>query len=432
MGFTINEVQFYEAVIDTAGDLIIVCDTEGRILRYNQACEQISGYNFDEVQGRHIWEVVHEPANVEPLKALFPNADWSSPGLRQRFESFWITRDGRRRRISWIVTFLSNEEGEAQYAIGTGTDITRQRIMEERLQKSEAELQSIFENANGIIYTLSPEGKFIFVSQGWEEILGHKINEVRGQYFDRFVHPDDIAVCRNFLGNILITGEAQKGVEYRVQHCDGKWRWHTSSGAPVKDENGKPIYYVGLAVDITERKIAEDALYESERRFRDLLENIKLVAIVFNTEGNLIFCNDFLLALSGWELDEIKGKNWFETFVPIEYRERDKKNVKHSLENKTAPAYTESEIFTRTGKRRIILWSNTLLLDINGNPTGYASIGEDITERRLAEEKSKELLNKLELANKELKEFPLISRSRVLLHRIILLSPVLVKISLSV
>jgi two-component system sensor kinase FixL len=276
---------------------------------------------------------------------------------------------------------------------------------EERLRESEAELRIIMKNANGIIYSLSREGKFIFVSPGWTETLGHAVGDVKGRSFECFVHPDDVNLCIKFVKKLMSTDEPQKGLEYRVKHLNGSWRWHTSSYTAVKDEAGNRLYYVGIAIDITERKQAEEALVESERRFRVTLENVKLVAAMLDNQNRITFCNDFLLQLLGWKREEVINRDWFDTFVPPDVRERDRHIIDKSLVRGIAPNFGESELLTRSGERRIILWNNTILLNPDGSSAGFAVIGEDITQRRAVEKRSHELMHELESTNSELKDF---------------------------
>ncbi|PKM77900.1 MAG: hypothetical protein CVU90_04075 [Firmicutes bacterium HGW-Firmicutes-15] len=402
-----EERNLNAALLDTAGDLIVVCDQDGRIVRFNQICEQITGYTFDDMKEQYIWEAVTAPEDVEYTKSLFSlekGANWDSPGLKLKFTNHWVTINGKYRLINWTLTFLVNEKGSTTYVIGSGTDITQQRIMEDRLRNSEAELRIIMENVNGVIYALSSEGYFTFVSPGCMDIIGHKVVEVEGHSFESFVHPEDLYTCRSFLKKVNFKGEAQKGLEIRIKHRDGSWRWHTTSIAAVKDKNGNPTYYVGISVDITDRKQAEEAFRESEQRFREMLENVKLVAVILDNQGRLTFCNDFLLKLSGGKREEVINRDWGETFVPQDIRERDMRIIKTSLERRVAPSYGESEIQTKSGEHRTILWNNTLIINPDGS-AGFASIAEDITERRIAEKRSQELLLELQSVNQELKDF---------------------------
>lgn len=401
-----EERNFNAALLDTAGDLIVVCDHAGRIIRFNQICEQLTGYSFDDVKGRYIWDLA-APEEINTTKAMldYTDADWYSPGLKKNYENHWLTKDGKRRLISWTVSFLFNEEDFVYHSISAGTDITRQRIMEERLRDSESELRSIFENTNGIIYAISQDGRFSFVSPGWTDTLGHAVSEIVDRPFEHFIHPDDIHICRNFVNRGFSTGMPQESIEYRIRHQDGSWHWNTSSGATVKDRIGNPLYFLGIAVDITDHKHIEEALRESERRLGEILENVKLVATIMDNQCRITFCNDFFLQMLGRKNEEVINRDWFNVVVPPELRERDSRVIKGSLERGVAPYYGESEILTSSGECRTILWNNTLLRNPDGSPAGFAGIGEDITERRAAQKRSQELMQELEFTNQELKDF---------------------------
>jgi len=128
------------------------------------------------------------------------------------------------------------------------------------LRESEEKFRSLVTNSYDILYTLTGEGVFTFVSPAWTALLGHPVTEVEGRSFQEFVHPDDLPGCLEFLGRVLATGERQEGVEYRVRHIDGSWRWHTSSAVPGRDRVGQVIGFEGAARDVTERRQAEEAL----------------------------------------------------------------------------------------------------------------------------------------------------------------------------
>ena len=129
----------------------------------------------------------------------------------------------------------------------------------------------------------------------------------------------------------------------------------------------------------------EQALRELERRFREVLENVQLVAVTLDTAGNITFCNDFLLELTGWERAEVLGRNWHATFIPPDLRDRAWHLFQNDIAHNTIPAHHENDIQTRQGERRCISWNNTILRDPQGRLIGSASIGEDITARREAD-----------------------------------------------
>jgi len=175
----------------------------------------------------------------------------------------------------------------------------RQRA-EEALRASEERLRNIVENADEIIYTLSSDGVFTFVSPAWTRLLGHGVPEVEGHHLEPFVHPDDVLACVAFLDKVMTTGQPQRGIEYRVKHRDGTWRWHTSTGAAVKDAQGRPLYYVGMAQDITERKRSEQvqaAIYRISEAAQTAQNLDELFHSIHAIIGELMPARNFYIAL---------------------------------------------------------------------------------------------------------------------------------------
>ena len=137
-----------------------------------------------------------------------------------------------------------------------------------------------------------------------------------------------------------------------------------------------------LLAEIQERTRAEEALRVAEKTFRNLLETIQLVAILLDCEGNVTFCNDYLLNLTDWGKEELLGKNWFDLFIPDNKRERAKMAFSSIIEGKREVLYSEDSIVTRGGSERLISWNNAVLHDLEGKIAGTASIGIDITEQK--------------------------------------------------
>jgi len=230
---------------------ITALDT-GNYVDINDACIEIFGYKKDEIIGRSAVDL-----------GIYLSLDQRNTVLEMIKENGYIrnVEIPFRCKSGQIRTLLSSMHTiiveNSPYLLGVFRDITDLRIMEERLRKSEAELRTIFETANGIIFTLSPEGKFMFVSRGWTKRLGHDISQVEGCLYKSFIHPDDVSLCTRYFETVMLTGESEKGVEYRAKHQDGSWRWFVCSGAAVLDDEDNRLYAVGIADDITERKQAE-------------------------------------------------------------------------------------------------------------------------------------------------------------------------------
>ncbi len=126
-----QERNFIAGILETVGALITVLDQEGRIVRFNRACELTTGYKLDEVRGKHIWDFFLLPEEVERSKAGLVHLITDCSG--HECQSHWVTRDGATRLITWSCLSLSQDDGPPQYIIATGIDITEREHLERAL-----------------------------------------------------------------------------------------------------------------------------------------------------------------------------------------------------------------------------------------------------------------------------------------------------------
>jgi PAS domain S-box-containing protein len=130
-----KERDFIDAVLETAGALVVVLDREGRILRFNRACEQTTGYSSEEVMGRYVWDLFVIPDEVVGVKAVFERLRGGEP--RSDYENYWRGKDGFLRRISWSNTVIADSSGKVDYVVSSGLDITDFKAMQEQLRRTE-------------------------------------------------------------------------------------------------------------------------------------------------------------------------------------------------------------------------------------------------------------------------------------------------------
>lgn len=150
-------------------------------------------------------------------------------------------------------------------------------------------------------------------------------------------------------------------------------------------EFGGASVLVASVRDVSAGVKALEALSESERRFRETLETVNLLAIRLSSDGSITFCNDFLLRLTGWSREEILGRNWFDLFIP-ETHPLTRLIFTAGMECGSIPVHYENDIITKSGERRFISWNNTVLRGLDGETVGASSIGQDITEKKRADE----------------------------------------------
>jgi PAS domain S-box-containing protein len=140
-----------------------------------------------------------------------------------------------------------------------------------------------------------------------------------------------------------------------------------------------------LRTDYDHRR-AEESLRESERRFSDTLTNIEMIAVMADINGDITFCNDYLLRLTDWQREEAIGRNWYEMFLPEDEKKRVREILGEADLTGDVTVHMENEIKTRSGERRLVKWTNTTLRGLDGKVIGLAALGDDITERKRAEE----------------------------------------------
>jgi two-component system CheB/CheR fusion protein len=267
-------------------------------------------------------------------------------------------------------------------AVWTIDDITQRKQMELDLRQSEEKFRSFVENANDVLYSLSPEGIFSYVSPNWVDKLGHDPSEVVGKSFNRFVHEDDVPLCQEFLERVIATGQKQEGVEYRVRHKDGTWRWHTSNAAAIRDESRRITSYVGIARDITERKEAEEALRIAQAQLESVFDAaMPLVAIDMQrtiTRVNAQFCE-----MLGLEADQVVGRKCHDVWEG-EYCHTKSCLMCRALRE----GRRESHETTRTlpdGRQRSYLVAASPYRNAQGQIVGIVECFNDVTERNQME-----------------------------------------------
>jgi PAS domain S-box-containing protein len=169
------------------------------------------------------------------------------------------------------------------------------------------------------------------------------------------------------------------------EHQDGHLTWTRHQNIPIYNESGEPVAIKGTAHDITRYRQLENALYEEHSYFLEALEKSNLLTVGLDIQGHILFCNDNLLDLTGWEREEVLGKNWFEQFLPADVQQSVIAVFQRSIRSDVIESPYENDILAKDGTTHQIYWNNTIVHDEQGNIIGTASIGEDVTEYKRIE-----------------------------------------------
>src|SRR6266850_297996 len=247
--------------------------------------------------------------------------------------------------------------------------------------RSDEMFRAVLESSAAAVFIIE-DGHVRYANEAASALTGASAAELVDRAFlDRF-HPDSHDIVRHRV--LKAPSPAVAGLRYEARLTGADDRWVELTGRTL-DFGGHPASLV-TAFDVTERRRAEEAMRESERRMRDILETVQLVAVLLDREAVITYCNPFFLELVGYEEEDVIGREWFAAFVPEEDRESGRATLRDRMQLGAVAAHEETAIVTRHGDRRVVAWSNTVLRDWTGEVSGTASIGADVTDRRRAEE----------------------------------------------
>ena len=253
-----KQLAHFSAIISSSQNAIIGKTLDGLVTSWNPGAERLYGYTAAEMIGQPISNLTPQDRPDEIATLLSRLGD---SGHMEQYDAVHRRKDGTLVDVSVTLSPIKNNEGKITGASSIAHDITSRKRAEELIRENEERLTSIIHNAAESIFTMSLDGVFTFVSPVWTRLLGHDVSEVQGQQIAQFIHPEDLAECQAAMTKGLVTGEPEHRT-YRIRHKDGSWRWHRTAGSLVKDRDGRPAYFVGVAEDVTERMRAEQGLRE--------------------------------------------------------------------------------------------------------------------------------------------------------------------------
>lgn len=386
-----NEEKFRGA-FDYSSIGMALVRPDGRWLQVNRSICDIVGYSEPELLAIDFQTITHPDDLEKDLE--YVRQMLSGEINSYQMEKRYLHKLGHVVWAMLSVSLVRDGQHEPLYFISQIQDITDRKRAEEASRESEERYRELFANANDLIYTHDLNGNFTSLNKAGERITGYTLDEALKMNIASVVVPEHLERARRMIAR-KAAEDVSTVYELDIESKDGR-RVALELSTRLIYSEGAPLGVQGIGRDITERKRSEEALSESERRFREMLENIQLIAFMLDTQGNLTFCNDFLLHTTGWQREDVIGRNWFELFIPVDQREVIENIFVEMISHGKITPHMENEVQTRTGERRLISWSNTLLRDAEGKVIGTTSIGQDVTERAEAEQRTLASMQQLE------------------------------------
>ncbi len=366
---------FSDTILETTSSPIMVLDAQGRIVRFNRACEQLTGYTAPEVIGQPPWEQLVPVSESEAVQQTLQALLQRSPPTRFDpvpeppiiCEQIWQTRTGEQRIVTWSHAILRDPEGIAIHVICTGIDETERRQAEracqasqtayrelatqlearvaertctlaaintrleeaiaagqchaDALQATQAQLQFLLTASPAVLYRCRavPPFNTITISDNFERIFGHSIQQCMdsSSLWADNVHPDDRATV--FAAADVAFADPTTAIhhqEYRFRHADGHYDWVRDEFRILRNAAGQPEELVGCFIDIGSRKHTEQQLQETNAMLSALFDAIPESIFAINQAGTIFQVNATAAQRLGSTPAQLLGTCLYDAFAP--------------------------------------------------------------------------------------------------------------------
>ncbi|MEQ8172061.1 MAG: PAS domain S-box protein, partial [Candidatus Eremiobacterota bacterium] len=385
-------LEKYKVLFESFPLGISITDKNGKIVDTNKESERLLGISYDDHTVRKYnspdWQIIRTDGTPMPAEEYASVRAMKENHLVENVEMGIVKDNGN---ITWIsVTAAPIPIEQYGVAIAYG-DITWRILAEKALRESEEKLRAIFNIANIGIAIIDKTGRFVMFNNWWIEILGYDREEMINFTNLDITYPDDKETSRAWFLKIVQGKIESYRLEKRFVKKDNSVFWGDLSVSSIKDKDNKVTNFVGIVTDITERKLAEEALIKEHYKTQMYLDIAGVMLLVLDRDGNITMINKKGCAILGYTEHELTGRSWFDTCLPGGIKE-DVRGVFQQLVNGNMypVEYYENSVLTKSGEQRIIAFHNAFLRDSSGQITDILSSGEDITERKLKEKELEE------------------------------------------
>ena len=380
---TLNKMQqFQESVITNANVWISVLEPDGTLLVWNDAAEAISGYKKTGVLGkRTVWKQLY-PDN-EYRKKVTGNIQRiiRRDTFLENFETEIRCADGTKKIIVWNTRGQRDIKGIITSYIAIGRDITAQKSAEFRAGESSRFLAAMIDTLPIPVFFKDMNGSYLGCNTPFEEYIGIKRDQLIGKTaYD--ISPKDLADRYTEADRQIFENPLPQRYETQVQYADGSRHDVIFYKAPFFNNDGSVGGLIGAYLDISERKLAEEALQESETFNRGLVENLPDYIAVYGLDGKILYLNPSSARALGYDADTLVGTHVL-TYIAEEYHDTVKAKMAIRQKEGDASPY-EIDMITRDGLRRSVIVKATPI-QYRNNPAILLLL-IDITERKQAEE----------------------------------------------
>ncbi len=396
----------YRTIIEQSSEGILLVDSEGTVIECNRADELILGIPREEIIGKRTWEIFQpfQHGNREAENAADAPRMVTLDSRRNRSLGFGnstevvVTRNDRKTLVLQQSVFPIRTEGGLRIGVIL-QDVTRRKENEEALRRSEEKFSRVFHTSpDSITITGLLDGKYLDVNEGFTRITGYRPDEVIGRTSGDLDIWVDHTERENLVLGLKQSGEVT-GLDGSFRRKDGSEVYALLSARIISIEHQDCLLLI--ARDVTERRRAQEALRESEERFRSVFEHAAVGICYASLDGNLLRVNNALCKITGYSDTEL-------TTMSFRDLTTDDGSVAGidpigTMLGEGIPSFTLMRQYKhKTGRAIWVNMTISLIRNAAGQPTSFIGIIENITERKKAEEEIEKSLHEKELLLKEI------------------------------
>jgi len=389
-----QEMKFTNALLESIPGYLYVYDDAGRLIKWNNKHEKMTGYTADELSQMTMdkWFEGEDAVNVaNAVKEVFETG-------YGEVEANLLTKGGGKLLIR--SNGVRMEIAGKTYFTGVGLDISKQRENEDAIRRSEAMLKATVSNISDVITILDENGIIKYKSPNITKLFGWDPNDLIGHSYLETAHPDDRDMLLKEFELLLQEDGAKAVVEYRYKNKDGSHSIIELSAVNLlnnPDINGILANYN----NITERKKMENELRESEERFSNLFARAPLGYQSLDFDGRINEVNEAWLMTLGYQSEEVIGK-WFGDFLAPEFV--DVFRQRFPMFKAAGKVHSEFEMLHKNGERRMVSFEGRIGHKVDGSFDKTHCILQDITERIQAENALRESEEKYRLITENISD----------------------------
>jgi len=377
----------YRAIFENTGNASVLIAKDTTILLANSNFAKLTGYTKEEIEGKMSWTAFVDPSDLEMMRQYHDQRRLDSTMAPQSYEFHLKTRSGEVRNIFLTIVMIPG----TMESVASCMDITDRKRSEENLRRSEERYRSILENMEEAYLEVDLAGTFRFFNDSFCRILGYSREEIMCMNYKDVSRPGKIAELYRIFNEVYRTGNKITLIDHEIVRKDGSAGIVEMSVSLMVGPTGEPVGFSGVGRDATARIHAENALKESERKYRLLAENLRDVIWVLDTDLKYVYVSPSVFHLRGYTPEEAMEQTMEQVLTAESYQ--------RALE-----FFTRGKLLETSGQRHGKEWAQNIdlemickdgstvwtevtiniLYDEEGAPTGLLGITHDISERRNA------------------------------------------------